>query len=882
MKLNNLACAAAAMGMALGAQARAEEAEVLERVTVTGSNIKRIGKEKALAVEVIKKEDIDKTGASTVIQLLDRLPAVGSLLAGTNSGSFAAGAATAGLRGMSSKYVLVLLNGRRLPNYAMFISGSDAFVDLNTLPLSVIESVEILRDGASAIYGSDAVAGVINFKTKRNYRGASASTRLGQNLDGDGNEQSLNLSGGFGDLDQDGQNLLLSFDVYHREPVFSRNHAATRSNDYRFLGGLDVRSGAQWGYWNDRTPNPGKTNALAKPLPGCPPSRLTTRPSGSVLCVSDVDELGTQLAPRTSRYGLLANYIRRVDGDAEFFAELGVNRSETPLDGGYSFVQTIVTPSWAIYPRDGGLGAIYPDFKPTDNLQITRNLSENGRRLNEIRSDTYRAVLGGRALRRGWDMEGSLNLGLNKVDARQSNVVLNDAFLAMLKNGANGQPLYDPFSQNNAAAALRPYLATIANTSSSRLSGFEFKASQDEWFKLPAGAVGVAAGLQWSHESVDARPDPLLQSGKIMNFAVQQSLRASRSVLSAFGEVNLPVSKNLELQLALRADRYNDFGDTFNPKLAFAFRPWEPAMLRGSATTGFKAPTLPQLYASRQAYASVYDYAQCADRGIPRERCGLGSNQLRSGGNAQLKPEDSRNYALGLVLQPSKALSATVDWYQIEVTNTVQSLDPQYVLDNPGRFPGFVVRKPSDMPGVRGDIEYISAPYMNIGKTRTRGVDIDVQYDWSLGVYGKLKFRNAQNRIFSYQESQTETDPLLEYADYGAQPRWKNVFEVTYSKAAYSLGLAARSYASYKNQYSQLYGHGGKLKQRVASYTALDLNFGLAPFKGFKVNGGIRNLGDRRPSYATGEGFGSGVAGYSGAATDLWGRMLYLSASYAF
>lgn len=880
MKRSYLAVAAAGMGLGMGAWA--EEAVPLERVTVTGSNIKRIGKEKALAVEVIKKEDIDKTGASTVIQLLDRLPSVGSLLAGTNSNSFAAGAATAGLRGMSSKYVLVLLNGRRLPNYAMFISGTDAFVDLNTLPLSMIESVEILRDGASAIYGSDAVAGVINFKTRRNFRGAEATLRGGGNLDGDGIEHGLNLSGGFGDLEQDGQNLLLSFDVYHREPVFSRNHDATRSNDYRFQGGPDLRSGAQWGYWNDRTPNADRSNALAKPLPGCPPWRLTTRPSGAALCVSDVDELGTQLSPRTSRYGLTAHYTRRLSGDAEFFAELGLNRTETPLDGGYSFVQTIVGPGWAVYPRDGGLASVYPDFKPTDNLQITRNLSESGRRLNEITSDTYRAVLGGRALWRDWDLESSLNLGLNKVEARQNNVVLNDAFLAMLRNGTDGGPLYNPFSQHNDAAALRPYLATIANTSSSRLSAFEFKASNEEWFRLPAGPAGFAAGLQWSHESIDAQPDPLLQTGKIMNFAVQQSLRASRSVLSAFSEVNLPVLKNLEVQLALRADRYNDFGDTFNPKLAFSFRPWEPAMLRGSVTTGFKAPTLPQLYASRQAYTSVYDYAQCADRGIARERCGLASNQLRSGGNPGLNPEESRNYALGLVLQPTPALSATVDWYRIEVSNTVQSLDPQYVLDNPDRFPGFVARKPADLPGVRGDIDYISAPYMNIGKTRTSGVDIDVQYDWSLGAYGKLKFRNAQSRIFSYRESQTETDPMLEYADYGAQPRWKNVFEVSYSRGSYSLGLTARSYASFKNLYSQLYRNVGDVKERVGSYTALDINFGLKPSKGFSVSGGIRNLGNRMPSYATGAGFSGGAAAYSGPATDLWGRMLYLSGRYVF
>lgn len=219
MRVKTLAQAIAAIGLLGSGFAHAADDNQLERVTITGSNIKRISKEGALPVEVLKKEDIEKTGASTTVQLLESLTSTNDVISGTNSSSFAAGAATVGLRGMSSKYVLVLLNGRRLPNYAMFQGGSDAFVDLNSLPISMIDSVEILRDGASAIYGSDAVAGVINFKTKRNFQGTQISTRYGQTEDGDGMEQSAGVMGGIGDKAKDGYNLLWEFNAYHREPV---------------------------------------------------------------------------------------------------------------------------------------------------------------------------------------------------------------------------------------------------------------------------------------------------------------------------------------------------------------------------------------------------------------------------------------------------------------------------------------------------------------------------------------------------------------------------------------------------------------------------------------------------------------------------------------
>ncbi len=869
LKKTNLAMALALIGfvpaLAWSADTNAST-EQLERITVTGSNIKRINREGPTPVEVIKKADIEKSGASTVIQLLDRLPSVSGVLAGTNSGSFAAGAATAGLRGMSSKYVLILLNGRRITNYGMAISGTDTFVDLNSLPLSVIESVEILRDGASAIYGSDAVAGVINFKTKKNYQGFETSARYGQTADGDGMEQAVNISAGFGNLEEDGRNLLLSLDTYHRDPVFTRKHKATKTNDYRSLGGDDNRTGAMWGYWRD-------AKLVNHPLPGCDPSRLESRSSGD-FCVADVDIMDPQLSPRTSRVGLMANYTQKLGGNSELFVEAGYNRTETKLDGGYQFIQQTIDKTWKIYPSAGYLSPTGP-FTGAEKIRITRYLNENGKSYNQVNSDTYRVVTGLRTTLKEWDIEGSLNMGYNKVSMASSNVILGTPFLNAMKNGVNGQVVYNPFLVQSSGAGLAQFQTSNTNEGISRLDSFELKAANSELTHFAAGPVGFAAGLQWNHESMNSIPGDLIQSGQLMNYAVQEKLKASRSVFSVYGEFSLPVAKDVEVQLALRSDHYNDFGDSLNPKFAFSWKPYKEILVRGSATTSFKAPTLPQLYATRQAYTNLYDYAQCEKKNI---KCTSASTQIRSGGNPNLKPERSNNFSLGFVLEPIKDLSASFDWYMIDQSDTVQSLDAQYVLDHADRFPGQVVRKTPDLPNIPGDIDYVSAPYMNLGSTRIEGMDIDIRYDVSLGRFGKLTFREAQNRTFSYKDTPLATDPMRENVDFAPVPRWKNILDVTYAYGDYSLGVTMRTYASTKNKGSVEDPDTAGLPERIPSYSAFDVNFSAKPIKKLTVNAGIKNIGNRIPPYGTGKN----AVGYVGPSTEVWGRTFYLGGSYAF
>ncbi|MBX9299215.1 TonB-dependent receptor [Chromobacterium piscinae] len=875
MRVKTLAQAIAAIGLLGSGFAHAAEDSQLERVTITGSNIKRIASQGALPVEVLKKEDIAKTGASTVVQLLETLTAVNGVTSGTDSNSFVPGAAHAGLRGMNDKYTLVLLNGRRLATYAQLESGTDAFTDLNTLPLSVIESVEILRDGASAIYGSDAVAGVINFKTKRNYQGVDTYARYGQTQAGDGKEQAAGVSAGVGDLDKDGYNLMVSFDAYHREPVFYSKHEAIKTRDFRRFGGADNRYLSTWGGWS--------TDPSSKPyyaMPYCQKS-LVTKGNGSTICPIDYDQEDAQVSPRTSRYGLLTTLTRKLDADSQFYMELGFNQSNTALRGGNNFLNGVkLNPGDAAYPTDpkliSALQAQQPFTPGKDSITVYRGLNEGWGRDVDSTSNTYHAVFGYSTYYKDWDYDASVNFSGNNITNKNQSYLtsLTDS----LQTGNPSGPTYNPFIHGNPASSLTPYQVLTTDTASTSLQALELKASKSELFQLPGGAAGFAAGIQWWRETLESIPSDYSQQGLVLNAGPQSYLNASHSIFAAYSELNLPVVKNLEVQLALRADHYNDFGNTINPKIAFTYRPLKEVMFRGSATSGFKAPSFSQLRLNRTAYDSVTDQALCDQQHV--SNCTPTSTQIRSGGNPNLQPETNDSFSLGMVLQPIKDLYASVDFYRINQKNVINALDTDDVVNNPSKYPGAIVRKPAPA-GQLGEIDYINTPYQNAGGLTTSGLDFDLSYSWSLGSFGKVKLENQHSRLLSYKDHKLASDPWLEEVDYAIQPRWKNVFTAEYSINKFSAGVTARSYAGYKDL-TQASSSPRLLKgkpARIPSYTAFDVDFSVSPLKKLTVGGGIKNIGNRIPPYFIN---GQTPGTFSGSSTDLWGRTYYVNVNYKF
>jgi iron complex outermembrane receptor protein len=895
MKTTILASTLAALGLihlppAFGADRPAgtdSPPENLERITITGSNISRVNKEGPTAVEIIKRSEIEKSGASTVVELLSKLPSVSVQLDGNSNSSFAKGAASIGLRGLGAKYTLILLNGRRLANYGFADGAENSFVDLNNLPLAAIESVEILRDGASAIYGSDAVAGVINFKTKRNYQGIEATANLGANEKGDGGTAGASITAGWGDLDTDGQNLLLTVDVLRRNSLWSDKHDATSNRNFKRFGGSDGRSVDRYlGSLNDLT-----TAEPGFPIPGCRGTVDVSGGTGDTRCFNNPV---VQLSPKILRGGISAIFTKRLNGQDELFAEAAYSHSETTGQRGFpqfdsAFVGNTAgstNPGLANLPGRSADGSLH-GFTPGDQLRVYRSMYEAAPMQSKVTSDSVRLVGGWRGEIGKWDSEAAISLNQNRLSDVASNVVLKNASSASLQSGLLGNGGYDPLVYWNPASVVNPLLTSTERVATSRLGTIDWKMSTPDLLSFNGAPLGFAWGAQASHESINDRPDPLTVAGQIAGSGATVS-KASRSVYSLYGEFNVPLMKRVEMQLALRGDHYSDFGNSINPKIALAWRPSNQIMLRGSATTSFKAPTLPEISSTTTAYTTVSDRARCAPLGYVGANCSYGPKVYLQG-NPDLKAEKANNYSAGIVWQPAKDLSASLDWYGIKQRDTIQSLDPQYILDNEDIIPGYaalVGRDPRNTaletrhPGLnKGRINSIISPYINVGKTDIQGLDLDMKYDVSLGSWGKLKFREVNNYTLSFKQSTTPGTPPVSRLDSIGHPRWNNSFRMAYEYASHELALTARTYASTRNIDDPTHSQDPAITNvRIPSYTAWDMNFNTKPMKNLTLNFGVNNLFNKAPVYAN----TSYADTFVQSINDLIGRYIYANIRYQF
>lgn len=854
------------------------------KVIITGSNIARIAGEGATPVEIVSRVQIDRSGATTVVELLSKLPSIGVQLDGNSKSSFAGGAASVGLRGLDPKYTLILLNGRRLANYGFADGAENSFVDLNTLPLAALESVEILRDGASAIYGSDAVAGVINFKTRSNYQGLEVAGKLGTNVKEDGSTGNISATKGWGDIDQDGYNVLASLDVLKRNSLRASKHSALAVPDYRKYGGTDGRATTAFQGWVRDYDNgePGYA------IPGCQ-GTVGTSSTGDQVCFTNPERI---LTPAISRIGVSTIVTKRLGGGDELFAELGLNRNKSIYQQGYpSFSSQFLVPTDGT-TNPGVLGLPGPTddtygFTPGDRLQVFHDITEAGRSMQTITNTTARVVAGWRGKVHGWDSEFAVNLNQSKLADDTTNGVLKDVSNDLLGKGIMGTGGYDPFNPANSLSMVQSMMHTIHHTATSRLGTADWKMSTPELFKLQDRSVGFAWGAQASHESINDVPDGQTLADNIVDYGTTGSV-ASRNLYSIYGELAVPLLANLEAQVAARADHYSDFGNSYNPKLALAWRASDKILVRGSATTSFKAPTLPEIGATTTGYASVADWARCGPLGYVGAQCSYSPRQYLKG-NPDLKAEKAKNYSAGIVLQPTKDLSMSLDWYGIDQRDTIQALDPQYVLDHEDTIPGYAAligrdpRNPAleaTHPGLnKGRIKSITTPYNNVGKTKISGFDLSLKYALSLGAYGKLRFDEALNRMLKFDQSITPNDAPVSRLDSIYHPRWANTFSTSYEYGIHLLTMTARTHADTLNIDDPTHVQDPAVTNaRIPSYTAWDMNYSVKASPKLTVNVGVNNVFDKALIYANTPNYNDRVQ----ALDDAVGRYVYVNARYAF
>jgi iron complex outermembrane receptor protein len=794
--LMTLACAAAATPAwsqnaptppATAASAAGDQGA--QRVEITGSRLKQIDAEGVSPVQVIRREDITHTGATTVREMLASLSAAstsGTLSDLNGSNSFSPGASGASLRNLGKQSTLVLLNGRRLAAFPL-ADYSEVFTNVDSLPLAAIERIEILKNGGSALYGSDAVAGVINIITRTSYTGLQVDYSNEKSLkNGQFGQRSGGITAGIGDYASDGWNVFGNLELFNRDELLW-NRVTKDVNPAYGEHSASFNTTSTFAY-------PGNLIGVG-PLPGC------TNVVGGLCRYDRYSRF--EAIPATKRANLFLSGRKRLGDDLEWFSELTYSDIRVNYQSAYQTYGGDSTPplNWGnpitgeskhFYYRD--LPATHPLNPTGDNVEFRYRFLD-GPSYQQTNTTQYRLLTGLKGTTNTYDWESAVGVMGGTTHNIQRGSFSDTGFKQVI--GDYGQP--DPITgamptvpddffnvpggykigQPNSAAVLNTLFPTF---------GYEARNQQYFWdgnvrgdlFKLPAGTVQLDTGFELRHEQMTITPSANLASGDIVGYGTSQS-DAKRNFGAIFAELGVPIVKNLDGTLAGRLDKFPGFGAHFSPKAGLKFKPIEQALFRATYETGFRAPNLTESAASTkfafapnvddpkrcdQALAYATDLSNQGDALSPSDpqqailysraqqvfnnECGT-SVAEKTTNNPALKPETSKSFTFGTVLQTFSRWSASIDYWNIHRRNEINTKSPQDLLAaESSQAPGVINRQTSfandptfshDPNGltdaalrqqygvVPGDyfLESIHTQFENLFQTKTDGIDVSVK-----------------------------------------------------------------------------------------------------------------------------------------------------------
>jgi iron complex outermembrane recepter protein len=884
-----------------------------QRIEITGSSIKRIDAETALPVQVLRREDIQATGAATTEQLLTRISAATSN--GIVTPSMAAGATTGGissasLRGLSGTRTLILINGRRVSAFGAI--GDSVSVDVNSIPLAAIERIEILKDGASAIYGSDAVAGVINFVLRRDFRGGELGVEYGASAKGDGGIGRFSAIWGHGDAASDGYNITLIGTYQKEEGLFGRDRDFAKSS-VDVAHNNDTTSGNAFPaniFFNGHSYNPMAPD-------NCAPS-VSSPFFGPAVCRYDPAS-DVQLVPPTERLGFMANAIVPLGSDFEAFGEFSIARNEVntviqpvPISDQFALppnhplfnvapyngnATIVLKPDSPYYPTDFVQGIVGAGNPLPDVLVRYRSVGTGPRDITDT-IEPIRGVVGVRGTWHGWDVDAALLHSESKVtEDVNGGFPAYSKILPLLNSGQvnffgpntpDVQALIDDTQYHGNSYVNKTGLTSLA----ARASG--------ELMQLGGGGLGLALGGEFRRESYESSPSAAIQSGDITGYGGNfLPVDKSRKVAAVFGELNAPLAKGFEANFAVRYDKYQGSGSATTPKASLRWQPMPQLLLRASVGRGFRAPSLTDLFGPQVSGVS-------ANGQNDPLRCGIDGNNssndcatqfpILAGGNPALEPERSRNATLGLVLEPVSGLSIGLDAFDIHLKNTIiPGVPVATILGDIDRFGYLVHRGPvqPEFPNLPGPIVRIDQFALNLGQTRIQGVDLDAKLRLPKTEYGSFSVNltgtwfhryDVQDLDGTFSPGIADANSLASANAAGIVPRWKHYLALNWRLGSWSATLAQNFQTGYRDVPGTFedtedpafrYHH-------VSSYTTYDLLAGYRVNKQLELAVGVKNLLDTDPPYTNNGGQSFFQAGYDPSYVDPRGRFVYLRANWTF
>ena len=861
----------------------------LQTVTVTGSSIKRsLEGQQALPVSIYSVEELKSQGVSSTEELVNRITASQSALGGSQSvGSTTGGQATANLRGLGANKTLVLLDGRRLGFFPL--SGAST-IDLNSIPFAALDRVEVLRDGASAIYGTDAVGGVINFITKRNYTGMDLSLEsLSPSTAGGGQTKRMTLSAGKGNLEEDGYNLWFSIDNKTQASLAALDRSFGASGIIPSQG-LAKTSGTTFPANFNFTKAGGGVGSGNLTYPKCSPPLSVSLGTG--VCRFDYTA-AIDLIPQTDNTNLNAKGTFKLSGDQVLtlsaVASQNTNVSHVAPDPVTSLTMPTNSP---FYP------STYAGIDPSKGLTgIGWRMVPAGDRETLAQANASRMVADLTGSAGEWDYQTGWYATRSAVSDSATNGYVNKA---SIQSGINSG-LLNPFGTNTAQAlsfinASKAF--GLLQTGVGSAVGFDARFSR-ELFAMDGGKAALSLGGEVRQEKYNSDTnDNMVNSVPSAGLSPYHVDGANRNVSALTAEMLMPVSKRLELQAAARYDQYSDFGKTINPKLAFRYTASPTTLLRGSATTGFRAPSLDELYGPQAATYTQNAYndpvlcpgGKVTAAGVASRDCGQQTQALQ-GGNTSLQPEKSTSFSLGTAFKPSNDFLMTVDYWNILLTNQINTFPEQLIFADPTTYGGRITRcntlsaaQAAQYDGCNvvpnsNAIAYINTLTANLGNVKTNGLDFSAAWASTVPNVGRLTVNYESTLVLSYKYQNTIGGPYVEnvgsYQNSSPIFRWRHYLSTTLNTGAqrYTLGLRYISGYSDENVQTAVFN-------QVAPYTVVDAGWGYTGIKNMNLGFVLKNVFNTAPPLSNqGATF---QQGYDPRFTDPLGRALMAKLSYKF
>ena len=921
-----------AIGMSAAVAQEAAPETTMQRVEITGSSIKRIAAESSLPVQSFNQKDIKKSGVTTVTDFIQQIPAMqGFSVAADSVGGGGGGVTTASIHDIGAAYTLVLLNGRRLAP-----SNSGTTIDLNSIPLSAIERVEVLTDGASALYGADAIAGVINFILKKGAAPWEINAKYGQPEKSGARSNAVSISKGFGDIDEDGYSVFvsLSHDEQSSLKASQRSYAKSGIVDFK-----DPSNGKALQFLNGSSRsipgNAGVTYTATDPVTGLPVDRtVNLNPyalsHGGKCAPSNKDFFGDGNCYFDSPSTIEINPKSQRDS---IFSSGTVKLGNTGFNGFFdvAYTEAKIVSSIAPYPADFSVAKgsslynkyIKPYLTTDQDANVTSvvakyRLSEMGNRTYDYGTKATHLVGGvdGRAF--GWDLNSAATFSKNKQEQKYvGGFPLADKFQAAIDAGTIDPFAYGPGEspQSMRDALLGTGFTGTYSTQTVEMKGVDGRASR-EAFKLPGGTAMLGVGADFRNTSFKINQADVAKQALILFDNAQVDSDYERDNAGAYAELMMPITKQLELTSSVRYDQIGAIDNNLTGqkvgskenattwKVSAKYAATKNLLFRAAAGTGFRAASMQEIAGPLEDWGVTGGNYQCpltAANGMGghplASYCnGTGRQQFEAfqGGNPDLKPEKSKQWSIGTVFEPFNSLSMSFDLWNVEISDQVTAVSEGLIFANPAKYANLFTTK--HIGSTNRDVLAIKLLPINIGQVENRGIDYDFTHKMKL-LDGRWTNRLSGTYLLRSRYTTPGTDDQWETSlnRYGSNDKvsFRNIIRATstFETAKFTHTLSA----SYRNGYTdkeqsaadcavivanqpgECYG----ITLQVPSYTTFDFQTAFRPMANVEITGGVLNLLDRNPPFTL-RNTGSHQIGYNPSYSSALGRQFYVSGSYKF